>query len=230
MAEIFNDASSFVRALWSSWWTRMSGPMSVPLAIAGVVLNDHPTVSKILLGTGIVCLLQASFFIWRHEYKKTKQLIPLYCASFHEEKGSPTQFTDGHHALYFRLKVENKSSVPVEACEGWATEIYKNGKISRISAAKLTWVGATASSPTNITLRPMVPRLLDISFVRDDGFAALCTENLVWPVDQKEFFGHSNNYKFKVVVSASNSATPPPIMLEWKLSKSWKASRMKVVL
>ena len=57
---------NFVRAVFARWFTAMSGPLSVPLAIAALyVTND---LAKALLGiTAIVCVVFASYWTWRLE-------------------------------------------------------------------------------------------------------------------------------------------------------------------
>src|SRR6266550_9378927 len=57
---------NFLQALFARWFTAMSGPLSVPLAMAALyVTND---VAKAFLGiTAIVCMVFASYWTWRIE-------------------------------------------------------------------------------------------------------------------------------------------------------------------
>jgi hypothetical protein len=72
--------AAFCAAIWADWWTCMSGPLSVPLAIAGAVglSFSEQTNSKILYGllllTGIVTGVQAAFFVWRRPQERVIEL------------------------------------------------------------------------------------------------------------------------------------------------------------
>ncbi len=236
---MWRQIGTFLRLVWAEWSSRVTGPLSAILVLAGLGISvastfgvKIPSEPIIQLGTWLlaaICGGQAAYSVWAREHNHVialqSRLTPKYSVSFHEENGSPVRFTDGHPALYFRLCVDNKSTVPVVSCEGWATEIYKNEKLSPMSAVKLTWVGGG----TSVTLRPHIPRLLDICFIRDDNEGVLCTENLTWPVDQASFFSLSNIYKFKILVSAENTATLEPMVLEWTLGKKWNEAKMRVI-
>jgi hypothetical protein len=57
---------AFLRAILSSWFTAMSGPLSVPLTIAAVFV-ENPT-ARILLGaTAFVCFWAAAYGVWARE-------------------------------------------------------------------------------------------------------------------------------------------------------------------
>jgi hypothetical protein len=61
--------TDFTRALLGDWLTRMSGPLSVPAAVAAFwVQNDT---AKILLGlTAFVCIWVTAYRLWKHEHDK----------------------------------------------------------------------------------------------------------------------------------------------------------------
>jgi hypothetical protein len=65
----------FARAIFSDWFTRMSGPLSVPAAAAAFwVSNDT---AKILLGiTAFICLWATAYVVWRKERKKGQPAKP----------------------------------------------------------------------------------------------------------------------------------------------------------
>jgi hypothetical protein len=58
--------SNFLKAFAASWFTRMSGPLSVPLAI-GAVFVPSDLVKLILAITAVICGVSASFSVWRRE-------------------------------------------------------------------------------------------------------------------------------------------------------------------
>src|SRR5215469_11303866 len=69
MASTTSGIIDFTRAMWGDWLTRMSGPPSVPLAVAAFfVPND---IAKILLGlTAFICLWVAAYLLWKREHDK----------------------------------------------------------------------------------------------------------------------------------------------------------------
>src|SRR5205814_9292510 len=57
---------AFLKAILSSWFTGMSGPLSVPLAVAAVFVPNE-TIRILLALTAIVCFWAAAYTVWRHE-------------------------------------------------------------------------------------------------------------------------------------------------------------------
>src|SRR5437016_5123794 len=76
----------FARAMFAGWFTRMSGPLSVPAAALALwVENDT---AKYLLGaTAFVCLWATAYFVWKAERDKNLKL-------------------EGHKAQLMRLYIE----------------------------------------------------------------------------------------------------------------------------
>jgi hypothetical protein len=63
----------FFRAIWGEWFTAMSGPLSVPAAIAALWI-ENPT-AKLALGlTAFICVLAASYAVWKKEREKVIKL------------------------------------------------------------------------------------------------------------------------------------------------------------
>jgi hypothetical protein len=69
MASTMSGIIDFTRTMWGDLLTRMSGPLSVPLAVASFfVPND---VAKILLGlTAFMCLWVTAYLLWKREHDK----------------------------------------------------------------------------------------------------------------------------------------------------------------
>ena len=56
----------FLTALFASWFVRMSGPLSVPLAVAAMFVPSEA--AKVILGiTAFACVWAASYAIWSRE-------------------------------------------------------------------------------------------------------------------------------------------------------------------
>jgi predicted nucleic acid-binding protein len=79
MTSTTSGITDFTRAMWGDWLTRMSGPFSVPLAVAAFfVTND---IAKILLGlTAFICFWVTAFLLWKHDKvierdQKRRQLL-----------------------------------------------------------------------------------------------------------------------------------------------------------
>lgn len=60
---------AFFAAIWAHWFTAMSGPLSVPVAMAAFLVENQT--AKILLGlTAFVCVWAATYRVWRAEHEK----------------------------------------------------------------------------------------------------------------------------------------------------------------
>lgn len=57
---------NFLKAFTASWFTLMSGPLSVPLAIGAFFVPGN-VAKAILAVTAVVCIVSASFSVWRRE-------------------------------------------------------------------------------------------------------------------------------------------------------------------
>jgi hypothetical protein len=68
---------SYCKAMGGTWFTVMSGPLSVPAAIAALWVASQT--AKILLGlTAFACVWAAAYAVWKTERKK---LVDLQSAS-----------------------------------------------------------------------------------------------------------------------------------------------------
>lgn len=65
----------FIWAFGAEWSIAMSGPLSVPLAIAGV-LSSNDTVKATLFVISAACLVVGSYLIWKRERIKVIQVSP----------------------------------------------------------------------------------------------------------------------------------------------------------
>src|SRR5271168_756903 len=86
---------SFFKAISGDWLALMSGPPTVPLAIASYYVSNHSL--KVLFGClAILCGFVSSFRIWAKEHRKyedevTKQGRPVLVAAFQILGGDPPQ-------------------------------------------------------------------------------------------------------------------------------------------
>jgi hypothetical protein len=99
----FADAKQFARAMLSDWLARMSGPLSVPAAIASLwVPNDT---AKILLGlTAIAAFCLTAYRLWKSEHdndQRRQQLLDDISALREKLTGYRIQMEADHHANHF---------------------------------------------------------------------------------------------------------------------------------
>lgn len=65
--------SDFVKAICSDWFSRMSGPISVPAAIVALWV-DNDTAKILLGGTAFICLWITAYFVWKREREKNDSI------------------------------------------------------------------------------------------------------------------------------------------------------------
>jgi hypothetical protein len=63
----------FLSAMWHGWWTRMSGPLTVPVTALGLWLsNDIAKTAFILIA--FVCFWVTAYWLWKPEREKVEKL------------------------------------------------------------------------------------------------------------------------------------------------------------
>jgi hypothetical protein len=63
----------FFRAIWSEWFTAMSGPLSVPATILALWI-ENPTAKIALWVTAFICVWAAAYAVWKKEREKVISL------------------------------------------------------------------------------------------------------------------------------------------------------------
>jgi hypothetical protein len=104
----------FCRAIWSEWFTAMSGPLSVPAAIAALWIEN--TTAKILLGlTAFACIWAAAYSVWRRE-RENVLALEYAAASGAQESSLP----DFHlHELFSHIDPEVLSRADDGVSDRW---------------------------------------------------------------------------------------------------------------
>jgi hypothetical protein len=68
-----SNLRAFGSAMWASWFTAMSGPLSVPAAIAALWVEN--SIARILLVlTAFACFWAAAYAVWKHERDRVLEL------------------------------------------------------------------------------------------------------------------------------------------------------------
>jgi hypothetical protein len=69
MRSTTSDIKDFALAVWSDWWTLLSGPASVPTAALALWVSNET--AKVLLGlTAFVFLWFSAYRLWKREHDK----------------------------------------------------------------------------------------------------------------------------------------------------------------
>src|SRR5580692_8362198 len=105
------DIKHFITSLWASWFTRMSGPLSVPFAFAALYFSDTWTKIAFAFMT-FICVWIAAYGVWLQEHVARLQAesrLNLHglILSFHNVKGVTSSTGGKLHCLIF-LSVKNQ--------------------------------------------------------------------------------------------------------------------------
>ena len=149
MASTTCDIINFTRAMWGAWLTRMSGPLSVPLAVATYFVSNEA--AKILLGlSAFICLWVTAFFVWKREHDKVverdqqkRQLLNEISALREKMVGYRIEMEKDHAASKFDqalwqqkfddLEAEIATKIEQLSSKADATTYRSRGNIPRVS-------------------------------------------------------------------------------------------------
>lgn len=102
----------FIRALWSEWFTAMSGALSVPAALAALWL-DNPTLRVVVAVTALVCFWAAAYRVWKKERDRNLETDDVsYGLDILGE--TEDQMLTGGDKLSCHVRVANKTSRTIE--------------------------------------------------------------------------------------------------------------------
>jgi hypothetical protein len=80
----------YLRAFTARWFILMSGPLSVPFAIAAALVES--TIARVILaGTAVVCLIFSSYWIWRIE-RESRRAVESKLEALEADDFSQTQW------------------------------------------------------------------------------------------------------------------------------------------
>jgi hypothetical protein len=116
MGLIEKSLIDFAKAIWADWLTRMSGPISVPAAVASLwVSND---LAKTLLGiTAIICFVVTCYRVWKPQRDQVEELEKNLVPKVDATIDSNVDFTRGNKGIRtVRLKIINISQGTVKNC------------------------------------------------------------------------------------------------------------------
>src|SRR4051794_37826461 len=109
----------FLRAIWSDWPSRMSGPLTVPFAAAALFLPGNA--SRLLFGTlAVLCGIVSCYRVWAVEYAAAQQAQERFDASFKSlprlkvEGGGYFEGTRFSHVLVHAQSTAGNSAVTTD--------------------------------------------------------------------------------------------------------------------
>lgn len=122
---------TFLRALFSSWLTGMSGPLSVPLAITAIIVPGD--LLKTGLGlTAFVCIWAAAYGLWKPERlarikaetARTERRLEIVFDDTDQTYVRPVERLHGPTGEFYWVGIRNAGSVTIDdvtlrAREGW---------------------------------------------------------------------------------------------------------------
>jgi hypothetical protein len=141
------EKTSFVDYLWAftkRWFTAMSGPLSVPAAIAGAWV-ENPT-TRILLGlTAIGCFFFSSYWVWATERRRRLEAeaklanhLRLVFKKIHFDENGPTEF-------HIDLEIWNPAHATI--LRNWWLTVKRDGKEVLVQAPRVVFGGRVLPDP-----------------------------------------------------------------------------------
>jgi hypothetical protein len=221
----------FLREIVSSWFTGMSGPLSVPLAIASVFVPSDT--AKVLLGlTAFACFFGAAYGVWRRE-RMARNASDVRTAAL-EDRLSPkigisinaNGIADERDrsgtlvAKRVQVIVKSLTDAPLVGCQAEIERVERldsRGSILLDDPLRVEWGNVDEGDKFGkITIPAGAQRRVNLFFISCVQGAPLVP---VIPALKQEFMeGVSRPGKYKVCVLVSSiSATPArqQFILDW---------------
>lgn len=219
---------AFSRAILARWFTAMSGPLSVPTAIAALFVPNE--IAKLLLGlTAIACLVFTGYWIWKTEREKVielqERLSPKLQLTF--DKSIPGCMEVGgmppKRVLTVRLLPTTVSRV--ENCRGQLCRISESvdgehwSLTNYVDALDLRWTHRKSDTEwTPMRIVKDVQQTLDV-FAIGEKENVLYPSTLSYPRPLPDFTS-GKWFKFDVKISGDGNAEDA-ISLKVKLGETW---------
>jgi len=210
----------FWRAIFARWFTAMSGPLSVPAAIASTLASNNA--AKLVLGmTALACFVFTAFWVWRTERLKVieleQRLDPKLTLQFVPENqpfvtrtrlGASWHGFDG--AIYVR--VVPKCNAQVTGCLGVLERVMKLQGSDWVPTAyreahNLMWSNHSDPADRAIRLDRGIDQCLDVFFV--DQSESQIHPTLVGgmiPNNAVDVFNGGGTFRFDVSVVGDGNA------------------------
>jgi hypothetical protein len=232
----------FWRAVFSSWATRMSGPASVPAAIAATYLSN--SVAKALFGiTAIGCILFTAYWVWRVQRLRVieleRALDPRLTLDFMPDLAPWVMRTElthvsppFNHALYVRVRVQ--SAMQIANCRGILKRVLKlkNGEWEPTSLCEpqdLIWSNYPAPADRLVRIDAGVDQCLDVCRILETN--AIIQPTIVgfaMPNHSLRLFDSAGTYRFDVAVAGDGNARGE-ISISVKTGTTWDTPTIELL-
>jgi hypothetical protein len=113
---------AFFAAIFGKWFSAMSGPLSVPAAVAPFLVESR--IAQIALGaTAFVCAWAAAYAVWKVQYDSATALGSELARleldiQFDPESIEECSLDEGKGWKQFRLNIRNRSVKTIHDCHG----------------------------------------------------------------------------------------------------------------
>jgi hypothetical protein len=213
----------FVYAIMGDWWSRVSGPLSIPAAVLGLwVTNDVAKIAFML--TAYICVWVTAYRLWKPA-KLSAVFDPEKSQCRSESEFRPIGGGSSRNGIVYRIQIKNIGGETIHNCEGQLAEVAFENEKAELGAANLTWCGEFPPT-TKIDLRGGFIRELDVLIIYEDGTVSITTPG--WPPNNRQnFFARRGRYRFTIMIGGDGTATLPPYRLTLNYTGDWKTSTME---
>lgn len=238
---------AFFAAFRGEWFAVMSGAFSVPFAALGAFVEGEA--KAIFIALAFLGSWYAAFRIFSSEHAKAQglevkilelesHLKPKLVCSFGINDGCyrpntplrDRQTPSGPSlGSWYRIRVENKSSVPITKCSGRLVSI-KRGDTELLMGEMplLPFSPQDAIDALSKTIYPNVAEYLDLLAIRESDVLLVLRGFLSAAVQWHDLFSLPGDYTLSVVV-VSDGVTSEPIniLFRWTLNQTTASLQQK---
>jgi hypothetical protein len=239
----------FIRSFGGRWFIAMSGPASVPLAIAGILAPNWP-LKVALFGTAGTCFVFAAYWVWRNERLARNELSqqlakiaarPRLRCSFDTKGGcfwpntivTSTKFTnqpdDGglqqiierRQCDWYRVKLDaDGGSIP--GCRARLISI-KRDDVPIFASDTPPLQIAHHGQDEPVTVHEGISEYVDFLAIYEDNVVDICVppNRRTSALDWDNMFSKPGNYRIRVSVVSPNAETDSiDVTLNWTGDKA----------
>jgi len=127
LKQLKSEFWEFIQRLWASWFSRMSGGLSVPLGIIGIYFSGG-YVQAAFLTTSFICFIAAFFYIWKEQHDKVedleRKLDPKLRLHFDQHDEGCFHRTSNKLGSLLMIRVLPICDARLKSCEGYVDAVW----------------------------------------------------------------------------------------------------------